>query len=82
MLHTYFSIINLGLLLPEYNINNRGFHGHYQQQQEKQDTSKFLVYLIFLDIGLHIFPLVDTYISHDSWDVSAHQIGNARVLYF
>jgi hypothetical protein len=77
-----FLIISLGFLLPEYNINNRGSQGHYQQRQEKHDIGKFLVYLVFLDIGLHIFPLVDTNSSHDSWDVSEHQTGNARVLYF
>jgi hypothetical protein len=59
----HFSITNLGLLLPEYNISNRGFQGHYQQRQEKQDMSKFLVYLAFLDIGLLIFPFVDLHLS-------------------
>jgi hypothetical protein len=59
----YFSIMNLGLLLPEYNISNRGFQGHYKQRQEKQDISKFLVYLVFLDIGLHMFPFVDLHLS-------------------
>jgi len=59
----YFSIINFDLLLSEYNINNRGFQDHYQQRHEKQDVNKFLVYLVFLDVGLHNFPLVDLHLS-------------------
>jgi len=70
--------MNICLLLPEYNSSNRGFQGHYEQRQEKQDISKFRIYLVFLVIGLHMFPF-STYISHDSWDVPAYQTGNVRV---